>query len=160
VQAIWRGQPLIEHVLSTIARARAEALVADGILVYGPGGDALEDQARAYELDAVYAPRAAQGISESLKAGFAVLDAMAPRTVTAALVCLGDQPALALGTIRALVASGAPPDVLRRPRYADDPAAPGHPVLVGRRHWPLVDATTGDRGLDPVLASRGLQWTA
>jgi CTP:molybdopterin cytidylyltransferase MocA len=95
-----------------------------------------------------------------LKAGFAAIDAMAPPSVTAALVCLGDQPALTLGTIRALVGSGASAEVLRRPRYADEPGVPGHPVLIGRRHWPLIDRTTGDRGLDPVIAAHGLRWTA
>jgi CTP:molybdopterin cytidylyltransferase MocA len=160
LQAGWRGRPLIVHVLSTIALARETGLLGGGVVVYGPGNPAVRDQATSHELDAVLASRASQGISESLKAGFAALEATTSTTVTAALVCLGDQPGLSLGTIRALLAPGAGADVLRRPRYEDQPDAPGHPVLIGRRHWPLIDATTGDRGLDPILASKGLARTS
>jgi CTP:molybdopterin cytidylyltransferase MocA len=156
----WRGRTLIEHVLATIVSARAQGLVGDGYVVHGPGGDQIRDLAIAHGFDAVLTSGARRGISESLKAGFTVLEAETAPTISAALVCLGDQPLLSTATIGELVASAGPsPFALVRPRYRNAPDAPGHPVLIGRTHWPLVQETAEDRGLDPVLARHELHWT-
>ena len=40
---------------------------------------------------------------------------------------------------------------LLRPRYAASPNLPGHPVLLDRSLWPLVDTIVGDRGLGTFL---------
>jgi CTP:molybdopterin cytidylyltransferase MocA len=47
--------------------------------------------------------------------------------------------------------SGAGPIV--RPRYAGSPGTPGHPVLLERTVWPLVDRLEGDAGLGALIAS-------
>ena len=38
-----------------------------------------------------------------------------------------------------------------RPRYAGSPEVPGHPVLLDRSIWPLVDRLKGDSGLAGLL---------
>ena len=40
---------------------------------------------------------------------------------------------------------------LVRPRYADAPDEPGHPVLVDRSLWRLADALSGEAGLGSLL---------
>jgi CTP:molybdopterin cytidylyltransferase MocA len=156
----WRGRSLIEHVLATVVSARNEGLIGSGLVVHGPNprGDEIRDLASSSGLDAVLVEKPERGLSESLQAGFTILEASAPpHRQTAALVFLGDQPAVALGTIRALVEK-ASPFALVRPRYRDQPDAPGHPVLIGRAHWGLVGETSGDRGLDPVIEAHALAW--
>jgi nicotine blue oxidoreductase len=50
----------------------------------------------------------------------------------------------------ARLAGLAAPDVLARAAYA---GRPGHPVLIGRTHWPAVSGTaTGDAGARGYLA--------
>jgi CTP:molybdopterin cytidylyltransferase MocA len=38
-----------------------------------------------------------------------------------------------------------------RPRYAERPDEPGHPLILDRTVWPLADAAAGDAGLGPIL---------
>ena len=137
-----------------------DRVITGGVLVYGPGGEALRDLATAAGFDAVQASRAELGISESLKAGIVTLAATTtPRDVRAALICLGDQPLLRLETVAAVVAAGGEGGTrLVRPKYRDDPDGPGHPVHVGRAHWGLISETAGDRGLDPIVRAHGLAW--
>jgi CTP:molybdopterin cytidylyltransferase MocA len=89
-----------------------------------------------------------------MRLGLAALDRrdLAPRP-QAALVVLGDQPLVRAGVIASLVAawrSGVASCV--RPRYADHPDEPGHPVLIDRALWEMAGGLTGDAGLGPVLA--------
>ena len=75
-------------------------------------------------------------------------------TFDSALLLLGDQPLVRLEVMEALVASrsGGGGDVIR-PRYANSPDIPGHPVLLGREAWPLIAGLEGDAGLGVLLAS-------
>lgn len=60
-------------------------------------------------------------------------------SVTAALVMLVDTPGVGAAVVRRLLALGEDPAVLARASYDGD--AHGHPVLLGRQHWPELRAT-------------------
>lgn len=93
----------------------------------------------------------AAGLAGSLRAGLtAVRDA--PADVEAALVSLVDLPDVDAAVVRRVLAAGVSRDVLARAVYD---GVPGHPVLLGRGHWPdVVDAATGDRGARDYLGGR------
>ena len=104
-------------------------------------------------------PRSTLAISASIQTGLAAAEAaFDPSDVTAALLILGDQPLLSVETIRSVTAGDAP-GALVRPRYAESPDTPGHPALIGRTHWALARELTADRGFEPLLRARGLDWT-
>jgi molybdenum cofactor cytidylyltransferase len=88
----------------------------------------------------------------SLRAGLDRVAASAPASGAAALIVLGDQPALRRDVIAEVVrrwrATGA---VVVRPDYAGSPGEPGHPVLLDRRIWPEVARLEGDTGLGGFL---------
>lgn len=86
-----------------------------------------------------------QGLSRSLRLGIEAL----PEDVEAAVVLLGDQPTVQPSTIDALVreARGDRPVVAVRAGGRIGP-----PVLLRREAFRLVDETSGDVGLGPVLA--------
>lgn len=91
----------------------------------------------------------AEGMGASLRAGLAALD----RTpdADAALVHLVDLPDVGPDVVARLLAADPEPSALARAAYA---GVPGHPVLIGRDHWPAVVATaTGDRGARDHLAT-------
>lgn len=90
----------------------------------------------------VYATDWATGMAASLRAGLATL------TGDAALLHLIDLPDVGAPVVRRLTAL-ASPTALARASYHGEP---GHPVLLGRDHWPAVIAeVTGDRGARDYL---------
>ncbi|MBN9606163.1 MAG: NTP transferase domain-containing protein [Actinomycetales bacterium] len=96
----------------------------------------------------VEVPDAATGLSASLRAGLAAVDA----GTIAVLVALVDEPGLPAAAVRRIAASAAP-DALVRAGYT---GRPGHPVLLGREHLAAVAAAAvGDRGAGPYLAAHG-----
>lgn len=141
---------------------RPKALVDDwlarGVAVLREGGcpdvsvvlGAEADRARALVpagADVVVAEDWADGMGASLRAGLGSLDG----AVDAAVVLLVDLPDLSAEVVRRLLAAGGGPDVLRRAAYD---GRPGHPVLLGREHWPGVLRTAyGDRGARDYLAA-------
>ncbi len=158
--ASWKDRPLIESVLRTVAAAQAEGLVSEVFVVYPPEHPAIGTLAHEAGFDAVLVTRSRPAISETIKAGMVTMTAMHDlRSVTGVLLVLGDQPKLAVDAIRAVIArAGGSPAALVRPRYADHPEEPGHPVFVGRVHFGLLEATQGDHGLDTVLKQQGREW--
>ena len=93
-----------------------------------------------------------QGMGLSLHAGLTSLTA-APRSVAAVLVTLVDLPDVGAAVHRRVAAewaaAGARSDALLRATYA---GRPGHPVLLGRRHWaPLRAELAGDTGAHRYL---------
>lgn len=107
------------------------------------------------EAQVVLADDWATGMSASLRAGLAALD---PTDADAAVVHLVDLPDVGPAVVRRLVAAVAGPagsaavrGALARAAYA---GIPGHPVLLGRRHWPGIVATLrGDQGARTYLAA-------
>ena len=101
-------------------------------------------------VDVVVAADWADGMGASLRAGLSGLAALAP-DADAAMVHLVDLPDVGVHVL-VRVASHAAPAVLARARYD---GRPGHPVLLGREHWPGVAAAArGDAGARGYLAER------
>jgi CTP:molybdopterin cytidylyltransferase MocA len=86
----------------------------------------------------------ASGMAASLRAGLAALDA-----ADAALVSLVDLPDVTAEVVTRVLACATGPESLARASYA---GRPGHPVLLGRSHWPgVTDLARGDRGARDYL---------
>ena len=92
-----------------------------------------------------------RGLSASLRAG---LGALTRSDARVAVVTLVDLPDMHAGVVRRLLDRlGTGPDVLGRATYD---GRPGHPVLLGRDHWPALFAeVTGDSGAQVYLARQG-----
>jgi CTP:molybdopterin cytidylyltransferase MocA len=90
----------------------------------------------------------AEGMGASLRAGIARLGAADDLV---ALVHLVDLPDVAADVVRRLLADPVEESTLRRAAYG---GVPGHPVLLGRAHWPgVVASATGDRGARSYLST-------
>jgi CTP:molybdopterin cytidylyltransferase MocA len=96
---------------------------------------------------AVVAQNWADGLSASLRAGLAAIDA------EYAVLHTVDTPGVGADVVRRVLnAARSSPSGLARARYGD---RPGHPVVVARRHWPdLVEMLRGDEGARPFLGAR------
>ena len=85
------------------------------------------------------------GLSASLRAGLMAL----PVEVPAAVVTLIDLPDIGVKVVQRVLTNGADAATLSRARYN---GRPGHPVVLGRAHWPGILATAnGDFGARTYL---------
>ncbi|MEU7754931.1 nucleotidyltransferase family protein [Micromonospora sp. NPDC049171] len=144
-----RPKALVELAGEPLVR-RGVRLLRDGgctpvHVVLGAGADEVADLPGAVP---VRHDRWSEGLGSSLRRGLASL----PADVPAAVVVLVDQPLLhpvAVHRVRAAYASGA---LVAVATYA---GRPGHPVLLGRDVWPLLDRyAIGDRGARDLLRDR------
>lgn len=95
-------------------------------------------------VDVIVAPDWANGMGASLRAGLGFLI-----EGDAALLHLVDLPDVGPDVVRRVLDTGVDRDVLARAAYA---GAPGHPVLLGRHHWPgVLRAAVGDKGARDYL---------
>ncbi len=120
-------------------------------VVVGAQAEAAAPRAAATGADVVVAERWAEGMGESLRRG---LDALSAGSARAALVTLVDLPDVGPEVVRRVLDAwhdeGGRDDALVRATYD---GRPGHPVLLGRRHWaPLQEQLSGDVGAGPYLA--------
>jgi molybdenum cofactor cytidylyltransferase len=141
------GRPILEHVLDAVREAGIEEIV----VVLGHAADEIEDGIEWLDERIVRNPDPRE-MSSSLQIGVdAIADADPP--VQAALLVLGDQPRTRPAVIRALIAAArTSPLSVMSPSYADGGGA--NPILLRRDAFDLVDETSGDRGLGPVLEAR------
>lgn len=96
--------------------------------------------------DHVVAADWADGMSASLRTG---LRAATDGDEEAVLVHLVDLPDVTPDVVRRVLRHSGP-DALARATYG---GRPGHPVLIGRRHWPaLLSELEGDEGARGYLA--------
>lgn len=102
---------------------------------------------------AVLAEDWVEGMGASLRAGLTALDASVEQVVVT-LVDLPDLvPAVVARVVAAAETAGA--GALARAAYDGEP---GHPVLIGRDHWPRVQQVArGDRGARDLLAARDVR---
>lgn len=139
----WRGKPLLQHVLDAVAASKLDG----GVVVLGARAEAIRQAVTLpRQLVVVVNPEYPSGQASSLRCG---LESLAPDTA-AAVVLLGDQPAIDPAAIDAVVDAhqeGGGPVV--RARYRDGGSS--HPVLFDRRVWGSLTTLTGDTGARPVL---------
>lgn len=151
--APFRGATIIGHVAATLAQAMGGGLLTGGVAVVPVRARALLWPLDTAGLEVVENPEAGTGLASSLRLGLAALAHPDRRpAAAAALVVLADQPLLRLPVIEALVSAWRRAPGTHRPRYADQPAEPGHPVLLDRAAWGLTEALRGDQGLGALLA--------
>lgn len=139
VQALDRGGCDRVVVVLGAEAERARTLLEGGL-----------EQARlTNKVTIVVAEDWAQGMGSSLVAG---LRHACHGEDTRCLVSLVDLPDLGPDVVRRLLALPDTVDVLARATYD---ARPGHPVLLGRDHWPgVLDSSLGDTGARNYLADR------
>jgi molybdenum cofactor cytidylyltransferase len=144
-----RGRPLAAYALDVAGRARAAGLLSDLRVVVAPDDEVLATLARGAGAGTVVNQTPDRGLSSSLRCGLGALG-----DAGAALVLLADQPLVRLDVLAVLVAAWHERlGVLIRPRYADSPTEPGHPVLLDRSVWPLADGLEGDVGPGRLLTA-------
>ncbi|WP_068116368.1 nucleotidyltransferase family protein [Nocardioides massiliensis] len=149
-KALVRGADGVPWLLSS--RSGLLAAGCDRVLVVlGAESDAAQQLLG--DAEHVVAPDWADGMSASLRAGLEAAEQGSADAVLIHLVDLPDVTAAVMRRVLAHAAPGAPADSLARAAYD---GTPGHPVLVGRRHWPaLVAELDGDQGARGYLARHG-----
>lgn len=144
--APFRGQAMVRHVCEAALASKA----APVIVVVGHRGAEVAGALEGLAVAIVACPNYAQGLSRSLRAGFAAL----PDTASGALVLLADMPLVEAATLDALIDAFA--------RKPDAPAVVpvhegrrGNPVLLSRALMPEITRLDGDHGAGPLLRGRG-----
>lgn len=138
------GRPLLQHAID----AAEEAGLFDVVVVLG---HRVDDVKAAVKLGkgtrVVVNPDFAQGQATSLRAGIQAADPSSK----AAVVLLGDQPAVDAASLRTLI------DAYERTEspvvQASYSGRPGHPVLFDRSLWGDLEAIDGDKGARDLLKS-------
>lgn len=131
-------------------------LLADGgcesvTVVLGAQAPLARELVEDLDVSVVVAEDWSAGMSASLRAG---LVGLGRGDAEAALVSLVDLPDLNAEVVRRVVSAGTDSGALVRATYQ---GVPGHPVLLGREHWPGVVVTaTGDHGARDYLAAHGV----
>lgn len=149
--APFRGRPLVGHVLDRVAEACAQSMLARGFVVHGPQQAPVASLIHRARLTPVLNRKPEGGIGGSLAAGLA-----AAGDADAALIFLGDQPLVRLDVMRAVLRAGpdSPRSVIR-PYYGESRGGPGHPVLLPRAYWRVLDGEC-DEGFRPALERAGV----
>ena len=136
---IWQGERLVDRSI----RLLHEAGCAQVVVVLGAWVQALEG------CRSIVNPHWSSGMASSLRCGLGALaeaneDSFAPPV--RAIITLVDLPGMTAEAIRRVRAR---PESLVAACYGGQR---GHPVLIGRQHWPDLEAClTGDQGAGPYL---------
>jgi len=138
----FAGVPLVARS----ARALLDSNVHDTVTVTGHDHEAITSALEGMPLRRVHNPDFASGMASSLKAGLMQV----PENADAALVCLGDMPAVTAHDINRMIAAFSPEEgrgiivpVFKGKR--------GNPVLFARAYFAEMLACEGDTGAKPVL---------
>lgn len=151
-----RPKALVEDGDGSWLRRAATMLLEGGceevVVVLGAAAEQARDRLVDLPATSVTVAEAwSEGLSASLRAGLAAVEASDGQV---AVVTLVDLPDLHAGTVRRVLDRlGTGPDVLGRACFR---GRPGHPVVLGRRHWARVGAeTSGDAGARDYLRRHG-----
>ena len=118
------GRPLVEWALAALAAAP----LGDRVIVLGAHADEVLAAVDLQGARPVRNARWERGMASSLRAGLEALDP----ACTAAVVVLGDGPALAAEAIRRVAVAAEGAEGLVSARYGD---RNGHPVAIPRALW-------------------------
>ncbi len=149
--ARFGGKALVRHVVEAASNSVADPV----IVVTGHRADEIEASLGGLPFQAVHNGAFAEGLSTSLKAGFAAL----PSEIMAVVVLLGDMPLVKADLINALIESW---------RELGKPAAlvptlngqRGNPVVLSRELEGMIRGLSGDAGAGQGLRGRNdvLEW--
>jgi len=161
------GEPWLLRAIDALRQGGCSPV----IVVLGARGDEAErllagrpdgSSACPGDLVVVHAVDWAEGLSASLRAGLAAAAVLQPVPAAVAVVPV-DVPDLDGRVVARLIGAGpndddatsVGPDTLRQAGFD---GRPGHPVVIGRRHWaPLGERLAGDRGARPYLVEQGVR---
>jgi molybdenum cofactor cytidylyltransferase len=156
--ALYRGRPLLSHVLEVVAEGCRSQVLDGGHVVVAEDDGASQMLCQKASLTPVLNNAPGLGLSHSLRLGLEALEQLAPNGTGAVLVFLGDQPLVQLGVVEKVIApyrsSGA---AVVRPRYQTNPSVPGHPILLDRSIWHLARNLQGDRGFADLLVAASIE---
>jgi molybdenum cofactor cytidylyltransferase len=138
------GKSLVRHVAEAAVGSEASPIV----VVTGNAGADIQSQLGDLPVKFVHNPDFSKGLSSSLKCGLSTL----PDDVDAAVVLLGDMPAVASGLIDTLIAAFDPGED-RAICVATRHGQRGNPVLWGRRFFPEMLAIEGDVGARQLMVT-------
>jgi CTP:molybdopterin cytidylyltransferase MocA len=145
------GMPkaLVSHRGRLFVESAADVLSAAGcapvVVVLGAQADTVRARARLTGYVLVDNPEWPAGMGSSVRVGLAALDGP-----TAVVILPVDVPGVTSAAVARLLAF-ADPDALARASYD---GVPGHPVLIGRSHWPgVASSAVGDIGARDYLRS-------
>jgi molybdenum cofactor cytidylyltransferase len=145
-------RPMLVHVVA----AALESELSELVVVLGAAAEEIRENLVPWtgeRLRIVVNEAYAEGMSTSLRCGVAACDARSE----AAAVLLGDQPGIEASLIDHMlrVFSGRRPSILRPVhRGSHGERVPGHPVLLARAVWPLLDHLEADEGARALMQQR------
>src|SRR3954465_9581211 len=149
-----RPKALVRDVDGTSWLQRAVEVLLDGgcdgvTVVLGAEADEAVSLLDGLGVDVVVAHEGEEGMSASLPPG---LLSLAGSDAEAAVVSLVDLPDLTAAVVRRVLSEREGDEALARASYH---GRPGHPVVLGRAHWPAVVAgASGAAGARNYLAKR------
>ena len=140
---MWRGRPLLQHVVEAAASSNLSELV----VVLGHEAGRISDALTLPEgARLVHNPDYRSGQASSLRVGLTALS----DDSHAAAILLSDNPFVTAGLIdRVIEEFELSSASVVRPRIAE---VPGHPVVVARQEWERWKGITGDEGARYLLA--------
>ena len=150
--ALLDGKPLVRHA----AEAALAALARPVVVVLGCRADAVRAALDGLDVTAIRNPGWREGLSTSLKVGFAAL----PPGMDGVLVLLGDMPRVRAGILDRLIAAWSAAGRLSAvvPTFR---GRRGNPVLLSGALAPEIARLTGDAGAGALLRSRSdVLWLA
>lgn len=136
------GEPLVRRAVRAAREGGASAVV----VVTGHEAERVRAALEGLDVAFVHNPAYADGLSTSVRAGIAAVDA------AGALVMLGDMPGVGASHVRALIGAFAPGEgggIV----VATSSGKRGNPVLFARAYFEQFDALTGDMGAKPILGA-------
>lgn len=141
------GKPLLRHALDAIAASR----LVGATVVLGHEAEKVRAALSGVAAGFVVNDEFHEGLSTSLKAGLAAL----PPDIDGAMIFLGDMPDIAPELIDRMIAA-FDPDAGRAIVIPRRRGRRGHPVLWGRRFFPMIlREVQGDSGARSLLDEQG-----
>jgi len=143
------GEPLVDRAVGVAAQAGCAPVV----VVLGCAAEQVRQTARLEGAVVVVNPEWATGMGSSLRAGLDTLTSASP-DVDAVTVLLVDTPGVTPAAISRVAALSKPAALV----VATYGGRRGHPILLGREHWPGVRRLAQlDVGARPYLVVRAAQ---
>jgi molybdenum cofactor cytidylyltransferase/nicotine blue oxidoreductase len=139
------GASWLQHAVEVLGDGGCDGVT----VVLGAGADEAVRLLDGLGVDVVVAHEWEEGMSASLRSG---LESLQGSDAGAALVSLVDLPDLTAAVVRRVLSEREGDEALARASYH---GRPGHPVLLGRAHWPgVVQSAHGDAGARDYLADQ------